>query len=816
MKFFSKNHFHAILFRKLIIFKRSWLSNLFYLLSSLAIASSSIIFHYIVVSFKSKLTETGDFSKIDQVPNALVFINDSSFPNFDLFVNSISTKYTKEIGYSVPIFSFENYTELNQFSYECAKTGKYLLSFGSSISISPNNYDMPSYSINILYNSTDEKVIDALVNEIIITDGIWKTIFGASSSFNYTNILLTKKYQDTYLIPMRLLLIFSSYSYFIPLLLTHSINDVLGNSLLYMSSCGLSVFSYWLATFIIDYLIWIVFSASLWLAFFLFKIPSFVASGYYVFYAFIMSGPSVLLFSYVLIHFLSNQNEAQKQLFFVFIGFVITQHVIEIINKSRDPPFWEEVLSSFIPPISMYRSILITSTSKYRTKLVKQINNINDINLDEILIQPYQTLFKKFDIHNIYFCHFIMDYINIIIYGTFLSLIGRILYGYNKKKDNITYAKNKDIFINQKRKVEKEMTKEALMMEEEVRNSSPNDYAIRINNVSRLFFDNDKTPILAVNSVSLGIKQGISFGFLGANGAGKTTLISMITSMLPTSNGTIEIDGEDINNLKDRSIISVCPQFNDHLIQEMTPLEHFTLYSYIFNMNKAETRKKINDIVDCLELHEILNRKLSEISFGDLRKLAVALSFFGPSKVIFLDEPTTSLDSNSRELVHKIILKNKSTKNILLCTHLLNEAEILCDQISIMSKGCIYALDSPQNLNKKFGTSIKIDVFLNDNDNEANNKCSNFFNRNIPKAVLAIERPKSRIYRISNQFITFPQLFRIMEEGRKDPNNGFYSFTCTSSSLEQTFLEIVKLSENGEVDASISLLRAAQESTPSV
>lgn len=290
----------------------------------------------------------------------------------------------------------------------------------------------------------------------------------------------------------------------------------------------------------------------------------------------------------------------------------------------------------------------------------------------------------------------------------------------------------------------------------------------------------------------------------------------MITSMLPTSNGTIEIDGEDINNLKDRSIISVCPQFNDHLIQEMTPLEHFTLYSYIFNMNKAETRKKINDIVDCLELHEILNRKLSEISFGDLRKLAVALSFFGPSKVIFLDEPTTSLDSNSRELVHKIILKNKSTKNILLCTHLLNEAEILCDQISIMSKGCIYALDSPQNLNKKFGTSIKIDVFLNDNDNEANNKCSNFFNRNIPKAVLAIERPKSRIYRISNQFITFPQLFRIMEEGRKDPNNGFYSFTCTSSSLEQTFLEIVKLSENGEVDASISLLRAAQESTPSV
>ena len=465
----------------------------------------------------------------------------------------------------------------------------------------------------------------------------------------------------------------------------------------------------------------------------------------------------------------------------------------------------------------MYRSVAITTTYKYRKYLKKfKSKKLFDFSKNDVLAKPRKTLLEKLDVHDVYFCHFIMDYINIIIYGTLLYYVGNFLNKFNSKKVSKIYKQNEEIFNHEKLVAAQDMTKEALEMEEKVWNSKSNDFAIRINQVSRLFFDNDQKPILAVNSVSLGIKKGTLFGFLGVNGAGKTTLISMITSMLPLSSGTIEINGENIDNLKDRSIISVCPQFNDHLISEMTPLEHFILYSYIFQMSKSETRKRIDEMINELDLQNILNRKLSELSFGDLRKLSVALAFFGPSKVIFLDEPTTSLDSISRDLVHKLILKNKSTKSILLCTHLLNEAEILCDQISIMNKGCIFTVDSPQNLNKKYGTSIKIDIFLNENDVMASQKCTNFFNRNIPKAVLAIERPNSRIYRISNKFISFPQLFTIMEDGKKNFVNGYLNFTCTSSSLEQTFLEIVRLSENGEDDTSVSLLRAAQKSIPSV
>lgn len=817
MKCFSSNHFIAILYRKLIIFKRSWFLNSFYLLASLGIASIAIIFQYIVITLQGSLELKGSFSDFGKDTQALVFVNDSSFLKFDSYVEYVSSYFYDETGYKVPILVFQNYTEFNQFTYECSQTGKYVLSIGSSISIKPNKYDISSYNLNLFQNNTFNLAIDGYSTESIFTNCLWKTIFGKSSGFKFTNTLLTKDYQDHYLINMRLLIILSAYAYFIPALLSQAINDVLGNSLLYMKSCGLTIFSYWLATFLIDILFWIVFSSLLWLLFYITRIPSFVTSGFYILYALIMSGPGVLLFNYVLIHLLSSQSDAPRQIFFIFIGFSISQHLIETASSSSDPPFWEEVIASFIPPLSMYRSYSITSSKRYRNGYTINLKNTQiDFNIKDAINNPYKTLFEEFDVHNIYFCHFVMNYANIIIYGILLCLIGDFLNRFNSKKVAKIFNKNKEIFDREKLKASKEMTKEALQMELDVKNSNSTDYFIKIDQVSRLFFDNDKTPILAVNSVSLGIKKGSLFGFLGANGAGKTTLISMITSMLPVSNGTIEIDGENVNNLRDRSIISVCPQFNDHLISEMTPLEHFTLYSYIFNLRKDEALERKNELIEKLELREILNKKLSEISFGDLRKLAVALSFFGNSKVIFLDEPTTSLDSVSRDLVHKLILKNKKTKNILLCTHLLNEAEILCDKISIMSKGCIYTVDSPQNLNKKFGTSIKIDVFLDGKDPNAAQKCENFFNRNVPKANLAIERPNSRIYRISNKFITFPLLFTIMENGRKNLDNGFYSFTCTSSSLEQTFLEIVKLSENGEADASISLLRVAQESAPPV
>ena len=140
-------------------------------------------------------------------------------------------------------------------------------------------------------------------------------------------------------------------------------------------------------------------------------------------------------------------------------------------------------------------------------------------------------------------------------------------------------------------------------MENQIKNIN-NKWAIKINEVSRLFFNTTGEPIAAVNSVSLGIQEGSIFGFLGANGSGKTTLMKMIISLLPISNGSIEINGVDIKNMES-SPISLCPQFNSHLCEEMTIYEHFQMYSKLYSYSNTDLFEKSEFIIEALNLKNI-------------------------------------------------------------------------------------------------------------------------------------------------------------------------------------------------------------------
>jgi ABC-type multidrug transport system ATPase subunit len=195
-------------------------------------------------------------------------------------------------------------------------------------------------------------------------------------------------------------------------------------------------------------------------------------------------------------------------------------------------------------------------------------------------------------------------------------------------------------------------------------------------------------------------------------------------------------------------------------------------------------------------------RQLSagELSAGDVRKLAIAQSFLGPADIILLDEPTASLDPIARHHVHEMISSYRHEKTFMLCTHLLSEAETLCDNISIMVKGCVYTVGSPQYLSDKFGTDVKVDIMLIDEREENVRACDMFLSTKLPAAVLLIAWPRSRISNISASSITLPQLFTIVEEG-KQSGSGFNYYTCSSSSLERVFMEIVHLLESrNEVD----------------
>jgi ABC-type multidrug transport system ATPase subunit len=268
----------------------------------------------------------------------------------------------------------------------------------------------------------------------------------------------------------------------------------------------------------------------------------------------------------------------------------------------------------------------------------------------------------------------------------------------------------------------------------------------------------------------------------------------MITAMLPVSNGSIEVNGVDISTKYDPTAISICPQFNRHLCYEMTIREHFQLYGMIFQMSNEETISRSSTLMDSLHLQEIADQEIRSLSQGDVRKLAIALSFFGPAHIILLDEPTASLDPAARRDVQEMILATKGNKTFMLCTHLLSEAEYLCDVISIMVKGCLYTVGTPQMLTEKFGKDFKIDLMLESDSDECGEKCDRFFAENLPSATLSIQRPKARIYDVPAATIDLGELFTVMETGIEG-NNGYTYYTCSSSSLERVFMEIVKMSE---------------------
>jgi ABC-type multidrug transport system ATPase subunit len=164
---------------------------------------------------------------------------------------------------------------------------------------------------------------------------------------------------------------------------------------------------------------------------------------------------------------------------------------------------------------------------------------------------------------------------------------------------------------------------------------------------------------------------------------------------------------------------------------------------------------------------------------------------------VLLDEPTASLDPVARRKVHEMISDFKGEKTFMLCTHLLSEAETLCDMISIMIKGCVYTVGSPGYLSDKFGTEYKVDVMLDDDSEERATACTAFFRQSLPSAVLSITRPKARIYNVPAADITIAELFRVMQQGKQN-GSGFSYYTCSSSSLERVFMEIVRMSESEE------------------
>jgi ABC-2 type transport system ATP-binding protein len=220
---------------------------------------------------------------------------------------------------------------------------------------------------------------------------------------------------------------------------------------------------------------------------------------------------------------------------------------------------------------------------------------------------------------------------------------------------------------------------------------------------------------IAVDQINLQIKSGSIFGLLGPNGAGKTTVIKMLTGLSKPTQGKALVAGYDVmtHSLKVKEKIGWISS-EVILDDSLTVMENILIQSRLHSMNNT-CKKKATRLLKYLELDEKDNKRVGKFSTGMKKKLEIIMALIHDPKVLFMDEPTIGLDANSRRLLWRLIKKINTEYGvtILLTTHYIEEADVLCDDIAIINDGKIVATGSPQQLKSRAsGDIVEIDFFL--------------------------------------------------------------------------------------------------------
>jgi ABC-2 type transport system ATP-binding protein len=231
-------------------------------------------------------------------------------------------------------------------------------------------------------------------------------------------------------------------------------------------------------------------------------------------------------------------------------------------------------------------------------------------------------------------------------------------------------------------------------------------YIIETKDITKKYDD-----FVAVDAINLKVKKNSAYGVLGPNGAGKSTLISMLSTIFKPTSGTAVVNGYDVvKNSRDvRKSIGIVFQ-NRALDDILTGREHLQLHAAIYGVSKDIRQDRIEDVLDLIKLGEKIDDKIKTYSGGMKRKLEIGRGLIHHPKVLFLDEPTLGLDVPTRENIWSYIKNLKDTVDIsiLLTTHYLEEADDLCDEISIIDHGQIVVSDSPSNLKAELKTDTII------------------------------------------------------------------------------------------------------------
>ena len=220
---------------------------------------------------------------------------------------------------------------------------------------------------------------------------------------------------------------------------------------------------------------------------------------------------------------------------------------------------------------------------------------------------------------------------------------------------------------------------------------------------------------IAVDDLDLSVEEGEMFGLLGPNGAGKTTTIKMLTTLLPPSSGSATVNGLDVveRSSQVRRSIGYVPQMLS-ADASLTGYENLLIFGKLYNVPHDELESRVRKAIENMGLSDFGDKLVRTYSGGMIRRLEIAQSTLHHPKVLFLDEPTIGLDPLARRAVWEMMTKLRQDygTTIFLTTHLMDEADALCDRIGIMHKSKLVALGSPKELKEKTGATTLDEAFV--------------------------------------------------------------------------------------------------------
>jgi ABC-2 type transport system ATP-binding protein len=329
-----------------------------------------------------------------------------------------------------------------------------------------------------------------------------------------------------------------------------------------------------------------------------------------------------------------------------------------------------------------------------------------------------------------------------------------------------------------------------------------NENCIAVYNLRKQY---SKDNTYAIDGITFDVKYGTVFGFLGPNGAGKTTTLKILTTLLTPSSGSIRIFGKDlVKNLSEikklMGVVSQNPSFEANLTVERA----LDLYGILWGLRDKKMRKqKVSEILNAFDLESIRNVKNDDLSIGQRRRVQVAREFMHEMDLLFLDEPTVGLDPSARRLLLDYIkLHVKAGLTVFFTTHIMEEAEYLCDEIAIIHKGRIIAFDTPTGLKQKYGRGGKTieltfkdmleESFLNLLNTTISKKNIKDDGSNIHNSPIDVKGTHTIRARVNNTEEIISEILQLVYK------NGLQieSIDINPPSLEEVFLSVVNAGIN--------------------